>query len=208
MFLAAKSRCTSCRKKAARTLRPALVGRGWAGLGWAPGAHSVCGSHLHFCQVLHTPRDLPGEGDEVTHGQYPFIWVVQRAGVAAASTAHIGRPNLAAVTEESPQGAILGILHNEKKWPWGQRESRSRAQSRYGWLQALSLHEQLGGHRPALDLWIIKLWQANSLLAYIDHGDISSLQGTGRPSPWLPMFPALPCELSCPVLGLNTFSHP
>lgn len=49
--------------------------------------------------------------------------MVQRAGIAAASTAHIGRPNLAAVTEESPQGAILGIFHNEKKWPWGQREA-------------------------------------------------------------------------------------
>lgn len=49
--------------------------------------------------------------------------MVQGAGVAAVSTAHIGRPDLAAVTEESPQGAILGILHDEKKWPWGQREA-------------------------------------------------------------------------------------
>lgn len=49
--------------------------------------------------------------------------MVQGAGIAAVSTAHVGRPNLAAVTEESPQGAVLGILHDEKKWPWGQREA-------------------------------------------------------------------------------------
>lgn len=94
---------------------------GRQGLGRTRGAARICGSHLHFSQVLHTPRDLPGEGDEVAHGQHPFVWVVQGAGIAAASTAHIGRPDLAAVPQEPPQGSILCILHNEKKWPWGQR---------------------------------------------------------------------------------------
>lgn len=76
------------------------------------------GTHLHLRQVSHPPRDLPGEGDEVTHGQGPLLGVVQVAGAAAASTAHVARPGLAALSEESPQGAVLGVLHNEEEWPW------------------------------------------------------------------------------------------
>lgn len=85
-------------------------------LGWGA-------THLHLCQVLHPPRDLPGKRDEVAHGQGPFIWVVQVAGVAAASAvpaaaaAHVTWPCLAALTEETPKGAILGIFHDEEKWP-------------------------------------------------------------------------------------------
>lgn len=95
------------RKTTAEWLKPRPKSQQGGGLGRG-------GTYLHLRQVPHPPGDLPGKGDEVAHGQGPFLRVVQIAGVAAASTADIAGPCLAALSEEAPQGAILGILHNEQ----------------------------------------------------------------------------------------------
>lgn len=128
-------------------------GRRGGGQGWD-------GTHLHLGQVLHPPRDLPGEGDEVAHGQGPLLRVVQVAGVAAVSAAHVAGPRLAALSEEAPQGAVLGVLHNEEQRPWGQRglwagclQCPGQAKSGQLWATASQSTGQAAGPLDRLCTW-------------------------------------------------------
>lgn len=75
-------------------------------------------TYLHFCQVLHASGNLPGEGDEVSHGQCPVIRVLQVAGVSVCIPAHVAGTNFPALTQEITERPKFGVLNDEVQRPY------------------------------------------------------------------------------------------